>query len=46
VCGEWLRREDWRVDARQQIRLAHDLLDSIGAHAFAERARRELLAVA
>jgi DNA-binding CsgD family transcriptional regulator len=44
LYGEWLRREDRRVDARQQLRLAHDFLDSIGANAFAERARRELLA--
>jgi DNA-binding NarL/FixJ family response regulator len=44
LYGEWLRREDRRVDARQQLRLAHDALDSIGAKAFAERARRELLA--
>jgi DNA-binding NarL/FixJ family response regulator len=44
LYGEWLRRQDRRVDARQQLRLAHDFLDSIGAVAFAERARRELLA--
>jgi DNA-binding NarL/FixJ family response regulator len=44
LYGEWLRREDRRVEARQQLRLAHDFLDSIGANAFAERARRELLA--
>ena len=44
LYGEWLRREDRRVEARQQLRLAHDALDSIGANAFAERARRELLA--
>ena len=44
LYGEWLRRDDRRVDARQQLRLAHEFLDSIGASAFAERARRELLA--
>ena len=44
LYGEWLRRRDRRVDARRQLRLAYELLDSIGANAFAERARRELLA--
>jgi DNA-binding CsgD family transcriptional regulator len=44
LYGEWLRREDRRVAARQQLRLAHDFFDSIGAGAFAERTRRELLA--
>jgi DNA-binding NarL/FixJ family response regulator len=44
LYGEWLRREDRRVEARRHLRLAHDFLDSIGAKAFAERARRELLA--
>jgi ATP/maltotriose-dependent transcriptional regulator MalT len=42
--GEWLRRESRRVDAREQLRTAHEMLTSIGAEAFAERARRELLA--
>jgi DNA-binding CsgD family transcriptional regulator len=44
VYGEWLRREHRRTDAREQLRLAHDELGRIGAAAFAERARRELLA--
>ncbi|HEV2179349.1 MAG TPA: LuxR C-terminal-related transcriptional regulator, partial [Gemmatimonadaceae bacterium] len=44
VYGEWLRRENRRVDAREQLRLAYDMLISIGAHAFAERARGELAA--
>jgi DNA-binding CsgD family transcriptional regulator len=44
VYGEWLRREQRRVDAREQLRAAHELLAGIGADAFAERARRELLA--
>ena len=44
LYGEWLRREGRRVDAREQLRLAHDLLATIGMEAFAERARRELLA--
>jgi DNA-binding CsgD family transcriptional regulator len=44
LYGEWLRRENRRVDARVQLRAAHDSLDAIGMAAFAERARRELLA--
>jgi len=44
VYGEWLRRENRRVDAREQLRAAHDTLTSIGAEGFAERARRELQA--
>jgi DNA-binding CsgD family transcriptional regulator len=44
LYGEWLRREGRRVDARAQLRTAHDQLASIGAEAFAERARQELLA--
>jgi len=44
LYGEWLRRENRRVDAREQLRAAHDRFDQIGAEAFAERARRELLA--
>jgi DNA-binding CsgD family transcriptional regulator len=42
--GEWLRREHRRVDARAQLKAAHDAFDAMGAHGFAERARRELLA--
>jgi DNA-binding CsgD family transcriptional regulator len=44
LYGEWLRREGRRVDAREQLRTAHDLFVTIGMEAFAERARRELLA--
>ena len=44
LYGEWLRRENRRVDARAELRAAHDLLDATGMAAFAERARRELLA--
>ena len=44
VYGEWLRRQRRRSDARQQLRAAHDMLTSMGAGAFVERARVELLA--
>jgi DNA-binding CsgD family transcriptional regulator len=44
LYGEWLRREGRRVDARAQLRAAHEALSAMGADAFAERARRELLA--
>jgi DNA-binding CsgD family transcriptional regulator len=44
LYGEWLRREGRRIDARDQLRMAYDLFFAIGMEAFAERARRELLA--
>jgi ATP/maltotriose-dependent transcriptional regulator MalT len=44
LYGEWLRREGRRVDAREQLRTAHDMLTAIGMGAFAGRARRELIA--
>jgi ATP/maltotriose-dependent transcriptional regulator MalT len=44
LYGEWLRRERRRVDAREQLRTAHEMLATMGVEAFAERARRELLA--
>jgi DNA-binding CsgD family transcriptional regulator len=44
LYGEWLRRTDRRVDARAQLRAAHDQFTSIGLEAFAERARKELRA--
>jgi DNA-binding CsgD family transcriptional regulator len=44
LYGEWLRRERRRVDAREHLRIAHDMLEAMGVEAFAERARRELLA--
>jgi DNA-binding CsgD family transcriptional regulator len=44
LYGEWLRRQNRRVDARQQLRTAYDMLTAIGMAAFAERARRELIA--
>ncbi len=44
LYGEWLRRENRRTDARDQLRTAHGMLDEIGMEAFTERARRELMA--
>ena len=44
LYGEWLRRERRRVDAREQLRAAQEMLATMGVEAFAERARRELLA--
>jgi DNA-binding CsgD family transcriptional regulator/tetratricopeptide (TPR) repeat protein len=44
LYGEWLRRKRRRVDARRQLRVAHDLFSGFGMEAFAERARVELQA--
>jgi DNA-binding CsgD family transcriptional regulator len=44
LYGEWLRRQRRRLDAREQLRTAHDLLTAMGVEGFAERARRELRA--
>jgi DNA-binding CsgD family transcriptional regulator len=42
--GEWLRRQNRRVDARVQLRPAFDAFTAMGANGFSERARRELQA--
>jgi DNA-binding CsgD family transcriptional regulator len=42
--GEWLRRENRRIDARDQLRSAFEAFSTMGAQAFAVRARRELRA--
>jgi DNA-binding CsgD family transcriptional regulator len=44
LYGEWLRREGRRLAAREQLRQAHGMFSAIGMAAFAERARRELIA--
>jgi DNA-binding CsgD family transcriptional regulator len=44
LYGEWLRRERRRGEAREQLRTASQMLEAMGMAAFAERARRELLA--
>ena len=44
LYGEWLRRQGRRIDARVQLRTAHEMLAAMGVEAFAERARRELMA--
>jgi DNA-binding CsgD family transcriptional regulator len=42
LYGEWLRRDRRRVDAREELRRAHELFSQFGMDAFAERARVEL----
>jgi DNA-binding CsgD family transcriptional regulator len=42
VYGEWLRREGRRIDARNELRAAHELFTDFGMEAFAERSRIEL----
>ena len=44
LYGEWLRRQNRRVDAREQLRAAHEAFAAMGAGPFAERAERELKA--
>jgi DNA-binding CsgD family transcriptional regulator len=42
VYGEWLRRRKRTTDAREHLRLAHQLFSTMGATGFATRARVEL----
>ena len=44
VYGEWLRRENRRTEAREQLRSAYQMLTAMGMEGFADRARAELLA--
>jgi len=44
LYGEWLRRARRRTDAREELRVAHEMFIENGMDGFAERARRELLA--
>jgi DNA-binding CsgD family transcriptional regulator len=44
LYGEWLRRRRRRLDAREELRTAHELFRDFGVEAFAERARLELRA--
>ena len=44
LYGEWLRRQNRRRDARAALHRGYEILDGIGAEAFAQRARSELLA--
>ena len=44
LYGEWLRREGRRIDAREHLRAAFEMLAAMGMEGFAERARRELAA--
>jgi DNA-binding CsgD family transcriptional regulator len=44
LYGEWLRRQNRRVDSREQLRAAHEAFAAMGAGPFAKRAARELKA--
>jgi DNA-binding CsgD family transcriptional regulator len=42
LYGEWLRRTRRRVEARDQLTIAHDMLAAMGLEGFTQRARSEL----
>jgi DNA-binding CsgD family transcriptional regulator len=44
LYGEWLRRENRRLDARAELNFARNMFTAMGMEAFAERAGGELLA--
>jgi ATP/maltotriose-dependent transcriptional regulator MalT len=44
LYGEWLRRANRRVDARQELNVAYKLFSVMGMQSFTERTRRELSA--
>ncbi len=44
LYGEWLRRENRRSDARDQLRTAYEMFTRFGAGAFTNRTSRELRA--
>jgi len=44
LYGEWLRRANRRVDARQELRSAYEMFSAMSMEGFAERTRKELRA--
>jgi DNA-binding CsgD family transcriptional regulator len=44
LYGEWLRRQNRRAEAREQLRTAYQMLTAMGIEGFAESARQELIA--
>jgi DNA-binding CsgD family transcriptional regulator len=45
LYGEWLLNERRRSEAREELRIAYDMLDKMEIGAFAQRARRQLVAI-